>query len=301
MPSRIEPEEVVGSTIAPTKTKPLSQFKRLSPQVSLYEPPSDIKASSDSPTTILFCSWMNAASKHVDYYTRSYMRIYPGARIILVTINTVEFLYTSEGRRRKEVSQAVNALLASPYGEEDRLVVHSISNGGAKRFYGVAGAYQACTGKQLPAKAYVMDSSPGIPKFRRDMHALLVPARRLSWFAWIPFYIATLLSVSGVYVVVNWMPRWFWGELVFKPLELINTPTFMPKSCVRGYVYSKEDLAIDWRDVEFHAREAEEKGYRVKKKMIEGAGHAVLFKGKGGESDYWSWVNRLVQSGLGLE
>jgi len=96
MPHAIPPvvpgEAVVPSVMKNTATiKPLAAFTRLSPVVSLYEPPpTDIPIPASHPTTILFCSWMNALPKHIDYYTRMYMRLFPQARIILVTINSTQ-------------------------------------------------------------------------------------------------------------------------------------------------------------------------------------------------------------------
>jgi hypothetical protein len=70
------------------------------------------------------------------------MCLYPSARIILATTNTKEFLFQSEARRRADVKEAVSAIMA-PGQANERLFVHALSNGGTKRMYAVAGAYQA--------------------------------------------------------------------------------------------------------------------------------------------------------------
>lgn len=107
--------------------------------------------------------------------------------------------------------------------------------------------------------------------------------------------------VSVVYVTVNWMPEWFWYELVWGPYKGNNDPRLVDGKCVKGYVYSKEDEAMDWRDTERHARVAEEKGYRVVMKLIEGAGHVQMFRGKGGEQDYWGFIERIWKLGVGFK
>lgn len=173
----------------PTPTKPLSSFTRLSPKVWLYEPPKSTASTASTPlapTTILLCAWMNANPKHIEYYTRTYMRLFPSARIVLVSINTTEFLFQTETRRRADIKAAVTAILA-PDQKTERLFVHSLSNGGGRRVYGIAGAYRTLTGRPLPAKAWIIDCAPGIPKFRRDIHALMVPARTWPWFLWMPY------------------------------------------------------------------------------------------------------------------
>jgi hypothetical protein len=243
---------------------------------------------------------MNGAPKHIEYYAKVYTRFYPAARIILVTINTTEFLFQSETRRRSDIEEAVTALLAQD-PEKERLLVHAFSNGGARRVYGIAGTYQALTGKPLPAQAFVLDSAPGIPQFHRDMHALSLPLKKLNWFLWLPAMAATLFTVSALFVIVNWIPKWVWRELVWGPMEGINDVVLIDRMCVKGYIYSKEDLVIDWRHVEDHAAVAEENGYRVVKKRAEGAEHVQMFRGEGGEKAYWSFIESVWEVAVGME
>ncbi|KAH7346512.1 hypothetical protein BKA65DRAFT_399013 [Rhexocercosporidium sp. MPI-PUGE-AT-0058] len=295
----MEPEKApLLASLAPVK--PLSAFKRLSPVVRLYTPSnSTFPSSPTDPTTILFCSWMNATSKHIDYYTRTYMRLYPSARIILITITTKQFLLETEARRRKDIAEAVTALLTEDQSTQ-RLHVHSLSNGGAKRVYGVAGAFKAKTGKTLQMRSHIIDSAPGIPKFRRDIHALAVPARKFSWLPWLAFMSVIYAVTSVVYVAVNWMPKSFWHQLVWGPTFAFYNKELFDQKCIKAYVYSKEDLAIDWKDVEAHAKVTEEKGYRVVTKLVEGAEHVQQFRGKGGEQDYWGWIQRIWGMAMGV-
>lgn len=78
----------------------------------------------------------------------------------------------------------------------------------------------------------------------------------------------------------------------------MNDVELVDKACVKGYVYSKEDLAIDWKDVEKNAEIAEEKGYPVMKELIQDAPHVQLFKGKFGEDGYWGFVAKVLSRGL---
>ncbi|KAG9245567.1 hypothetical protein BJ878DRAFT_574755 [Calycina marina] len=220
-------EDVVPVSKGSNAGKPLAAFTKIAPVVGLYEPASGTAEPDSHPTTILFCSWMDAQPNHIDYYTRKYMKLFSHSRIILVTINTVRFLLQSEARRRADVKAAVTAILDRDEKSE-RLFVHSLS--------------------------WIIDSAPGIPKFRRDIYSLLVPARTWCWLRWLPFAAMVLSAVSVVYVVVNWLPKLVWGELVWKPTAGMNDKKLIPLSCVKGYVYSKEDLAIDWNDVEKKCR-----------------------------------------------
>jgi hypothetical protein len=91
------------------------------------------------------------------------------------------------------------------------------------------------------------------------------------------------------------------SRLVWGPIEGMNDNDLVDKGCVKGYIYSKEDLAIDWKDVENHSRLAEGNGYRVMKKMIHGAGHVQLFKGKDGEKGYWEFGETLWNRGMEVQ
>jgi hypothetical protein len=61
---------------------------------------------------------MDPAPKHIDYYCKTYMRLYPSARIILSTMNTKEFRFQFEARRRLDVKEAVSAILAPDQAQE---------------------------------------------------------------------------------------------------------------------------------------------------------------------------------------
>jgi hypothetical protein len=73
----------------------------------------------------------------------------------------------------------------------------------------------------------------------------------------------------------------------------LNSPKLIDQKTIMGFMYSKEDLAIDWEDVERWAKKTEENGYRVEKRLVEGAEHVQLFRGKGGEEAYWGFVQRI--------
>ena len=97
------------------------------------------------------------------------------------------------------------------------------------------------------------------------------------------------------------LPKWFWHELVWGPHEGAHNPRYLDRDCVKGFVYSKEDQAIDWRNVEAHARDTEMAGWRVERKLIENAPHVQLFRGKGGEDDYWGFVRRVWDLWMSVE
>lgn len=283
-----------------TKPKPLFGFTRLNDQVSLYKPPNfatSLSLSDKTPTTILLCAWMNASPKNIDYYARTYQSLYPRAQIIILTISTKQAIFESETRRRRDILPAVHAILAVPKGKE-RVLVHSFSNGGAKRTYGLAGVYQALTGQVFMPKTLIFDSALGMPRFARTMHAIAIPARKLRFLSWLFFMSATAVMAAITSFAVYWLPKRVWYDFVWGPTLGLKNMKIVGGGTKMGFVYSKEDLAIDWRDVEKWAGEAEKKGYGVVRKLVEGAEHAQMFRGRGGEKDYWGWVEQMWERGL---
>ncbi|KAF7881359.1 uncharacterized protein EAF01_011870 [Botrytis porri] len=274
--------------------KPLSAFNRLSPCVYLYTPSTTTAPPLSDPSTILLCSWNNAAPKHISYYTSYYTKLFPLSRIVLCTMKTSQFLLQSEAQRRRDAAPAIDALFSESSDQGARLLVHCISNGGGKRFYGIAGLYQSQKGKPLPISSIVYDSCPSLPWFKRDLHALLhVPGAKLPWLLYIPLAVIAIIVASIVYVIVHYCPHWVWRDLVRGPLEGLNDERLVRKEAARGYIYSEEDEVIEWKDVEEHGEVGTLKGYRVERIKMVGGKHAQMFRGEGGEEAYWGFVMKL--------
>lgn len=68
------------------------------------------------------------------------------------------------------------------------------------------------------------------------------------------------------------------------------------KETRRCYIYSEEDELVDWRDVEDHARDAEEKGFVVRREKVVGSGHCAHARGEGGKR-YWETVRETWEAG----
>ncbi|TAQ87973.1 hypothetical protein B7494_g3702 [Chlorociboria aeruginascens] len=290
------------SSFPATTTKPLSDFTRLNHCVSTNTPtPSSTPPDPLHPTIILLCTWMNATPRPTAYYTRQYQTLYPSARIILSTMTTAEFIFQSEPKRRKDIQPILSSLLSTGDISNERILIHALSNGGAKRAYAFIGAYQTATGRVFPAKSLIYDSAPGIPQFKRDIYSLLMPGKKFNWFVWVPFAVAIVLITAVVNVIVHGFPRSVWRELVWGPTEGMNDERLLGRETLRAYVYSEVDKAIDYRDVETHARVGRERGYRVEMLKVQGkeAEHVRMWKGEQGEDAYWEWVQRMW--GLGLE
>ena len=61
------------------------------------------------------------------------------------------------------------------------------------------------------------------------------------------------------------------------PATLWRRTPLEESSPARGawYLFSKEDLMIEWKDIKQHAEEARTKGWRVKEVLFKGSGHCA--------------------------
>lgn len=87
-----------------------------------------------------------------------------------------------------------------------------------------------------------------------------------------------------------------WG-----PTEGLVSAELVDRKAVRGFIYSKEDLAICYKDVETFIKATAENGCKVVIKKVEGAGHVQLFRGNGGEKDYWRFIEKAWGVNAGIE
>jgi len=72
----------------------------------------------------------------------------------------------------------------------------------------------------------------------------------------------------------------------------INDPSLFPVEAEKLYLYSKADAMIGWRDVEINAKEADAKGWVVKRVRFEKSRHVNHLTED--PERYWAAVQGLV-------
>ncbi|CAI0650141.1 unnamed protein product [Colletotrichum noveboracense] len=268
----------------------LPQMRALSPNTFLYEPPS---AAPDpgSPQLIAIFAWMSAQDVHIAKYTSRYMALYPTARILLVKC---PFIHTLSVRiARREIKPAVSVVRAladaTPPGEAKRpqLLLHVFSNGGASnlsKFFDLyAAADRAGRGlDSLPPHVSVYDSCPGGFHWMRSYRALS---------AVFPRFLAPLVHVFIGWFWIFQVP--FGGRHGFlgRMWAALKQKALLQSEQRRVYLYSREDEMIYWGDVEKHANEAREVGFRVGRERFEGSQHVAHARTDG--ERYWGAVREL--------
>jgi hypothetical protein len=273
----------------------LSGFNCLGPKVWLYEPArgTDMSGSpTNSPATIVLCAWMDAAPKHIEKYAATYKKLYPTARILIITISLVDFFCKSEAARRAEISPAVAVLLAPGSGagqSSPGILVHAFSNGGVKRLHSLTGLYyeKSRPHAALPASAVIFDSAPGSPQFRRDVHSLMAGAPR-SRFLRLPFAALVYTLAFMLVLLYNFTP--LLNGIVERIRDGLNDGKTLSSAAARCYIYSDEDNSVGPEPIEAHAAHAREKGLKVSMNKFHGSGHVAHMKHD--EGRYWDIVQR---------
>jgi hypothetical protein len=271
----------------------LDSFTRLNEIVSIHRPDDQTNKVSSPivdllctypPSTILILSWAGAAPRHIEKYAAMYIERFPTARIVLVTSGLENFIYRSNRVQQTLVAPAIDALAETP---DDALLVHVLSNGGAKQWCTINTAYQKATGRPLLACATIIDSAPGGSTFRRSWAAL---DNSLSG----PFIVKTVsMIVFGTVLCLMYLATYSPGNsnVVQVMRKELNDAELISLRGRRCYIYSKEDKIISWKDVEDHAEEARQKGWDVTLVKYTGSNHVGHLRQD--RVKYWNSVKKV--------
>ncbi|KAI9684871.1 MAG: hypothetical protein M1822_005520 [Bathelium mastoideum] len=265
--------------------------KDLSPIVHLYEPLSQAEdtaiksdaTSSGPPNLIILAGWAGAKLRPISKYVQGYQRLYPAARILVTQSQFFDLAFRTLRSTQKRLDPALEVVQAAACANE-RILLHSLSNGGAFIATQLAVKYRLATGNPLPIRAHIIDSAPGVATIRRGMAASAAAAPK-GWLR--PLVLGVLYAfcftiwlTSRVFKTVNVVDRIRRG--------LLNNEILAAKRQI-SYIYSKTDQVIGFEDVEEHATEAEEKGLKVKRVVYEKSAHVAHAVADPGR--YWSTVS----------
>ena len=272
-------------------------FTRLSPVSYIYQPSSTSTTLSTSPSPsapapslILFPSWMSAAPRHACKYLSTYRTLYPHTPIITITYTLANSFLASTSRKQAWYGPIVDFLATLP--GDANILLHSVSNGGAFSVVNVAQLYRQRTGKPLPIRAQVLDSSPGEPSFRSDINAVVVGLPPNFLIRLLARVFLTLFSGFGRLVLVLSRRK----HMVDEVRERLNDERLFGKAR-RVYVYSREDAMVGWRAVERHIGEARGKGWEARGEEWKGSKHVAHMVMD--PDRYWAVVQRNWEESFG--
>ncbi|KAF4635038.1 hypothetical protein G7Y89_g3073 [Cudoniella acicularis] len=268
----------------PKKATGLDHFSRLNPAVFLHQPTTTSKT--HDPDLILIAAWMDASPRHISKYAGIYEKLYPSARILVVTTNSLDAAFRSKAANENRVKPILEILYTLP--ADTKLLLHFFSNGGTYTSTIIARKYREKMGQPLPVSAIVLDSCPGHPIYEATVRAFTVglPKGLLAQTIGVSVFRVFLFLYMAVHVLLRKK------NVVERAREELNDKTLFELDAPRMYVYSIADEMVEWKDVEEHADDARSRGYTVEimEKYIE-SGHAAHMVSD--EKRYWSAVQRL--------
>ncbi|KAK4108607.1 hypothetical protein N656DRAFT_717859 [Canariomyces notabilis] len=292
-------------------------MQKLSPSVYLYRPSSSTptangappSSSKPAPKMILLMTWMGAREPHIAKYLVQYQALYPSATILLVRSEPRHFIpIPLPGEYAPAVPVLREAFPYQPQAQPhhqhgngnppQKLLIHVFSNGGCAALQHIRHLAAPLT---LPPHTILFDSCPGTFRYRSSHKAFMTGITGL-----------TRLLLSPLFHVMC-ASYWFWHAVIGrgKTGPLARTARGLNSSSQgpgpggrrggggvevrRTYVYSEGDKLVDWRDVEAHAREAEGKGFVVRRERFEGSEHVAHMRKE--PERYW-WVVKETWEGV---
>lgn len=253
-----------------TRLSPVSYFLQPSPTDStLSKPFRDGKTVSDvpPPDLVIFAAWLDASPKHTAKYVATYRRLYPKATIIIITHAITEDIFRSNANNHRWYDPIVAILSTLPAAS--RILLHTVSNGGASSMMYVAELLQERSGRALPISAHIIDSAPGEANFWVDLRAISTgfPKNPIVNFVGK----AMLLILMVIYQVLG---RITGTEHPITMLRnRLSRPDLFPTKAPRVYIYSKEDQMVGYKDVERHIAQARQDGWKATAEEFKGSQH----------------------------
>jgi hypothetical protein len=204
------------------------------------------------PALVVLCPWTGAMPKHIIVYTDKYQELYPSAHIMVITTLLKDLCFRNSESKQEGLLPAVERIGVYP-----RILMHVFSEGGSNKACELADAYKTEYRTLLPVSALCLDSTPGIPRYRRLCNAFskaLPP---------VPLMRPAGLVLGGVVVGCIWILycgiKGFESNVISQTGNRLLDPNLWNLTAPRCYLFSVKDTLISWKDVDNHVRELKKK------------------------------------------
>ncbi|CAM1504968.1 Fc.00g106050.m01.CDS01 [Cosmosporella sp. VM-42] len=278
-------------------------FTPLSDQVFLRESPLPTElAPNDHPESVLIFGWGDGAPKHVLKYADGYQKLYPHATQTIVLSPILKAISSSLNDRSTSMRPLLDRIFPSPDSRENRrILVHCMSNAGGINTAAALHEYRQQFGEPLPHQLLVLDSTPGNPHLTLETLERWSRAMALGVGAYLPLPKIITQGICAIFLAGHRLFENLIGREAASVFSAgaINNEEFHSKNSRKLYLYSKEDEIIGWKDIEDHAAEAKEKGYRTDGVLFDGSGHvghARLFPERYWTSIQGAWKQAIEES-----
>lgn len=217
------------------------------------------------PSLVILCTWTGAQRKPIEHYIGQYQTTFPSAAIMVITTSSKDFLLRSSKRKQRRLKPAVNLLQTLSGGVEGwkGALMHVFSEGGSHKACELALAYHKQTSCRLPVSAICLDSTPGVPRFRRLCNALTLSFPDAYCLRGIASGVA-VVALGGIWILYHVFLGYERNPLS-RARKCFRDETYFDKTAPRCYLYSTNDALVWFKDVEAHANDSSGDGMAVTK------------------------------------
>lgn len=269
----------------------LSGFTSLGEGLWLSDVSSTLSTSGNhSVGLVIICAWMGAAPRHIAKYTAQHRLLFPKAQLLVLQSEPLDVAWRSDNYQVKRFAPAravVQSFLGRKDQQDQHILLHSFSNGGAQTACQLVSQTRQENGKRLPVKAMVLDSSPGGATVERGVTAFAASLPRSGPIRWLGVGML-YVALSSLLIYLRIMQR---ENVVDQIRRQLNDPSIFNPDAPRTYMYSKTDKLVDWHDVEQHAADAKAAGFDVRTEPFDGSEHVA--HAMVDQNRYWSVIEAL--------
>lgn len=234
---------------------------------------------------------MDAREPHLAKYTAKYQALYPDSPILLVRAFVYHFVGSKFPGEIAPAVPVIRSIMEEDGGDSSspEMLVHIFSNGGSTTLKYLYDLYSETAGKsessKLPLHVTIFDSAPGRFNWSRSVTAFSMGATRSNLL--VRTFVTAMAHLLSAFYWILTVP---WGRAGFLDRTWLahNIKAKNQSEIGRTYIYSKEDELVDYKDVEEHAAQARQQGYKVTLEEFQGTAHVA--HARADEARYWSIV-----------
>lgn len=231
----------------------------------------------NAPALVLLCTWTGAEEKHINIYKAKYREIFDGeAEVRVISTSIKDVCFRGSARKQVRLESEVDYILQktrSGSGSRGTVVVHMFSEGGSNKACELAEAYLKRMHQRLPVAAVYLDSTPGLPRYKRLCKALsnaLPP---------VPLLRPAGLLFGGVVLGATWAfycgIKGYDNNIISRTRMRLLDPALWDLRALRCYLYSENDALVAWQDVHCHVQESTRAGFSTAAVRFDQSGHVT--------------------------
>jgi hypothetical protein len=260
---------------------------------------SSITEPNGQPSLIVLCTWTEANYRHIQSYREEYQVMFPLTPGMLITTTIVDVCIRDSKSKQKRLLPAVKWIADQLPKERTakQILMHVFSEGGSNKACELAEAYSNTEDSPLPVSAWILDSTPGRPRFRSLCDAASKSPSPVPCFRVVSLPLSCIM-VGTIWVVYCGI-KGFEHNIISMTRKRLMNASVWDFSAPRCYIYSNEDALIAHQDIEDHAADSKRLGIPVTLHNFETSGH--VNHARVDPNAYWNAVLdtwKLAQSEL---